>query len=346
MALRGSLHEFELPDIFQLIANDGKTGQLVIYNKENEAFVIFFRGAVIAAGNNTMNLQTILFGYLMDVRGYSQQELNELLYLCQGEMKLFTQELVNKRYLIQEELAAIARMGIEDLACGLFLWENGHYRFDSLESVDDYRVGGVSLSSDAVTMEAMRRLDEWKRMSAVIAPDTVFVPVKSNAPTPRAGTDGFSVTDSPAYIFSLVDGVTSVDELCRGAFFTEYRIYETLMDLWQNNRIMPFKMPHTASKTATQQKTKKTLPAMATGTFSFVIVHCVAMLIVALGYLLNTTVFEKRTLTRKDYCREVSAFHSDKKVRIASLHYHGMYGREPDGDQQLIEAGFLFPGDK
>ena len=84
MALRGSLHEFELPDIFQLIANDGKTGQLVIYNKENEAFVIFFRGAVIAAGNNTMNLQTILFGYLMDVRGYSQQELNELLYLCQG----------------------------------------------------------------------------------------------------------------------------------------------------------------------------------------------------------------------------------------------------------------------
>ena len=88
------------------------------------------------------------------------------------------------------------------------------------------------------------------------------------------------------------------------------------------------------------------LPALATGTLSFVIVHCAALLIVALGYLLSTTVFEKRTLARKEYRREVSAFHSDNKVRIASLYYHGMYGREPDGGQQLIEAGFLLPGDK
>ena len=178
MALRGSLHEFELPDIFQLIANDGKTGQLVLSNKDNEAFVIFFRGAIIASGNSVMNLQTMLFKYLMDLKGYSENELNELLYVCQGEMRLFTQELVNKGYLSKEELAILARTGIEDLACGLFLWEKGHYRFDSLDNVDDYMVGGVSLSSDAVTMEAMRRVDEWKRMKTAILPDTVFVAVK------------------------------------------------------------------------------------------------------------------------------------------------------------------------
>ena len=39
----------------------------------------------------------------------------------------------------------MARVTVEDLACGLFLWELGHYRFDSLESVEDYRVGALSL---------------------------------------------------------------------------------------------------------------------------------------------------------------------------------------------------------
>jgi len=141
MALRGSLHEFELPDIFQLIGNDGKTGQLVLYNKDDEAFVIFSHGSVIAAGNNVMNLQTVLFKFLMSIKRYSEEELNELLYLCQGEMRLFTQELVNKRYVTKEELAIIARLAIEDFACGLFLWEFGHYRFDSLDNVDDYMVG-------------------------------------------------------------------------------------------------------------------------------------------------------------------------------------------------------------
>ena len=180
MALRGSLHEFELADIFQLIANDGKTGQLVLYEKEDEGFVIFCRGSIISAGNNAFNLQSILFKYITAIKHYSEQELNELLYLCQGEMKLFTQELVNKGYLSIDELTLLARMTIEDLACSLFFWEDGRYRFDSLDAVEDYTAGDVKLSSDAVTMEAMRRLDEWKRMQNVLSNDTVFVRVRGN----------------------------------------------------------------------------------------------------------------------------------------------------------------------
>jgi len=122
MALRGSLREFELAEIFQLISRDAKTGQLVLSHQDNEAFVIFSKGSVIAAGTSEQNLQTFLFRYLKTIRGYSEEEINELLYVCHGVMRQFSQELINRKYLSPNELTTLAQMGVEDLACGLFLW--------------------------------------------------------------------------------------------------------------------------------------------------------------------------------------------------------------------------------
>jgi hypothetical protein len=345
MALRGSLREFELPDIFQLIANDGKTGQLVIYNKEDEAFAIFFRGAVIAAGNNLANLQTILFKYLMDVRHYSENELNELLYVCQGKMSLFTQELVNKRYLGKEELSTLSRMGIEDLTCGLFLWENGHYRFDSLESVDDYIVAGVSFSADAVTMEAMRRVDDWKRIKAVITPTTIFAPVQSVSPPLQADAVHFSIMAPAEYLLSLIDGFTSVETLCGTVFMTEYRIYEILLDLWQNNRIIPFKSPRHSSAVPAQYKLRKPNPILSAETFTVVIVHCVALLLFGAGFAFHSRVLEKQTLARHQAIRELYSFNSDNKLRIAALYFQALYGLAPTNTQELYKAALIGPGD-
>jgi hypothetical protein len=260
-------------------------------------------------------------------------------------MSLFSRELVNKRYLAKEELSLIARTGIEDLACSLFLWENGHYRFDSLESVGDYMVASVSLPSDAVTMEAMRRVDEWKRMKAVISPDSLFVPVKSNTPASPMGAETFSIMAPAEYLFSLVDGATSVEALCREVFFTEYRLYELLFDLWQKNRIMPLKMPRVPGKSPIRQKIPNSSP-VAAGGIAFVIALCAALLMLGLGYVFNAKVLEKKALARQQAKSELHAYQSDNKLRIASLYYHAMFGRIPTDSRQLEEAGLIGPGDK
>lgn len=185
MALRGNLREFELSEIFQLISRDGKTGQLVLSHQNNEAFVIFSKGTVAGAGNSNQNLQTLLFNYLVTIKHYSGEELNELLTLCHGEMRLFSRELLNRRYILSNELAVLAQTVIEDLACDLFLWEEGTYRFDALDSIQEYIISEVTFPVDAITMEAMRRSDEWKRMKEHINSDTVFSRAPNAAPPPR-----------------------------------------------------------------------------------------------------------------------------------------------------------------
>jgi hypothetical protein len=346
MALRGSLLEFELADIFQLIANDGKTGQLVLYDKESEGFVIFFHGSIISAGTSGINLQTILFKYIINVKHYSEQELNELLYLCQGEMKLFTQELVNKNYLDKEELSILARMSIEDLTCGLFFWENGRYRFDSLENVDDYTAGGVTLSSDAVTMEAMRRVDEWKRMKNTFTDDTVFVRVRSTDPAQQEQqTTPHPVMDSTGFISSLVDGVSAVSHLRDHLFYTEYRIYETLFELWQSNKIAPLKAPRMVRKIAPASKPSKPAYVIGPTIVSFIAAHCIVLFLCGFGYILNNVIFSKMSMEQQLSKNALSAFYAENKTRIAALHFHSVIGTLPSDISQLKDSGFILSDD-
>ena len=341
MALRGSLHEFELPDIFQLIGNDGKTGQLVISNKDNEAFVIFSRGSVIASGNTSMNLQTVLFKFLISIKHYSDEELNELLYLCQGEMRLFTQELVNKQYVSKEELALIARFSIEDLACGLFLWESGHYRFDSLDNVDDYMVGALALSSDAITMEAMRRVDEWKRIKKAIRPETVFIRVKPIENQQQAQSGPRRIFDPAEYIFSLIDGVSTVVSFYKSTFFTEYRVCETLLNFWQNNRIMPVNARQEQNNSITQQKIAKHHPILNTQVISWIAVHATVALVICCGYVFTHVVLHKKNQAQVWSRNEWSVTQSENKVRIATINYHASTGILPSTVFQLKDAGFI-----
>jgi hypothetical protein len=345
MALRGSLLEFKLTEIFQLIANDGKTGQLVIYNKESEAFVIFSRGAIVSAGGSFLNLQTILFKFLIDCKHYSEEELNELLYLCQGEMRLFTQELVQKGYLNKNELSSLSRMSIEDLACSLFFWENGHYRFDSLDSIDDYTAGGVTLSADAVTMEAMRRLDEWERIKEVISEDLVFVRTALVSTLQQSATTANLITDPSGFILSQIDGDASVALLCKRIFFTEYRIYETLYELWKSKKIMPFSAESLTQKLSLSGKISKPTPVFKPLAITFIVVHCFALFLLGSGYAVNNVIFSEKNQARLGAKHALSASYAGGKIRIAALHFHGVTGAPPSGIHQLRDYGFIMAHD-
>jgi hypothetical protein len=345
MALRGSLLEFELPDIFQLIANDGKTGQLVLYDKDNEAFVIFSRGSIVSAGDSVMNLQTVLFRYLSDRKHFSEEELNELLYLCQGEMKHFTQELVNKGYLSKDELTVLSQMSIEDLTCSLFFWKNGRYRFDSLDNVDDYIAGGVMLSSDAVTMEAMRRLDEWARMKSAADNDTVFVRIRPSGAAQQNHPAMSPIIDPSGILLSLIDGVSSISVLCSRLFFTEYRIYETLFGLWQSNQITALKTAPFVRKTTASQKITKHLSFSGPTVRSFVAAHCVVLFLLGFGYVMNNVAFSKKNQEQQWARHALSASYAQNKIRAAALQFHSRVGVVPSDIRQLQDSGFIVSKD-
>jgi hypothetical protein len=340
MALRGSLSEFELAEILQLIARDSKTGQLVLSHDDKEGFIIFHQGSVVAAGNDASNLQKMLFDYLISIKLYSEEELNELLYLCQGEMRLFSQELVNRQYLSGDELIAVTRSAIEDLACSLFLWTEGHYRFDSIDRMDEYIIGGIVFPADAITMEAMRRSDEWKRIQKYIGSETVFSPTPKIPAEPRPSVPPSPLTDPVGYVFSLVDGVSNVSQLCSKSFFFEYRVYEILFGLWQNSRIVPMTVKRTPPKTPLK---KERLVASELATYAATVVAMVVaiLLLFSASYLYNTFILRPPRAEGKYEIHEPATPQSIQKVRIALLYYRALEGKPPGTLNQLILSGMV-----
>ncbi|HUI92658.1 MAG TPA: DUF4388 domain-containing protein [Chitinivibrionales bacterium] len=337
MALRGSLREFELAEIFQLISRDAKTGQLILSHEGREAFVIFSQGAVVAAGNSDQNLQTLLSRYLKAVKRYSDDEVNELLTVCQGEMRLFSQELINRKYMTQEELVAFAQMGIEDLACSLFLWEDGNYRFDTLESIHEYIVAGVTFPVDAITMEAMRRTDEWKRIRQHIKPDTVFTPAQKVAPSAALAP----LADPSAYILSFVNGTAKVSLICEKSIFLPYRVYETLFGLWQNSSIAPLAVKRAHAKAPGLEPVRKPAAEFAAATVSLIAILGWLLAIFAFSYIENAVLLRKAVAERQQAMADLPASQASQKIRIAALQYHTLQGSPPPKIKTLVSEGLI-----
>ncbi len=340
MALRGSLHEFELAEIFQLISRDAKTGQLVLSHQDKQAFVIFSQGAVVSAGTSEQNLQTLLFRYLISIKRYSEEELNELLHVCRGEIGQFSQELVNRNYLPANELALFAQMGIEDLACSLFLWDQGNYRFDTLESIREYVISGVTFPVDAITMEAMRRTDEWKRIRRHMSNDTVFSVVqKPQAPLSPASPLS-PVSNASGYILSFVDGVTSVGGICEKSIVLPYRVYETLFGLWQESMVAPLAVNRPQSKPLTSTP-DRSAPKLMAAAVSVAVVLVWALALFSLAHLDIITSFRHATAARQQALEEVKAEWNTQKETIALLQYWALKGNPPPNAAALVKEGLI-----
>jgi len=79
MALEGTLRDFSLADIFQLIGLQRKTGVLTLRGKDDTVTVTFLDGKVVAADSLNRRLETRLGSVLMKSGLLTQDQLNRAL---------------------------------------------------------------------------------------------------------------------------------------------------------------------------------------------------------------------------------------------------------------------------
>jgi hypothetical protein len=192
----------------------------------------------------------------------------------------------------------------------------------------------------------MRRIDEWKRINNTMSADTVFKRVRPIDPVQPGQTPSNPITDPAGYISSFVDGVASIADLCGLLFFTDYRIYETLFELWHANKIAPLKAPTPTRKI----QPSSNAPAKSTTFFgptivSFVVAHCIVLILCGFGYFLHNGIFSKINLDRQWSKKVISEYYSERNLRIAALQFHCIVGAPPSGISQLINSGLIFSRD-
>ena len=94
MALRGTLKDFGIADILQLIGHQQKTGVLAVRNKDQEVRVLFKDGVVQRAESSTRQQRDLLGRMLVRAEVLSEEQINRALEIQKRTLKRLGQILV------------------------------------------------------------------------------------------------------------------------------------------------------------------------------------------------------------------------------------------------------------
>ncbi len=161
MLLTGSLQEFSLPNIFQLVKMSAKSGSLTI-RREGESGRVFFRHGLITYASSSP--QALPLGErLVKAGAISRTQLKRALAAQKksSDGPRLGHVLLDRGDIDRETLEQAVREQIEDSIFTFFGWPDGEFEFGAEESPSEEDIL-VELNVEHVIMEGCRRIDEWE----------------------------------------------------------------------------------------------------------------------------------------------------------------------------------------
>lgn len=335
MVLSGTLREFILADVFQLLTQQKITGKLILNSGKNEGFVIFKNGQIIYAEKDNEKLTEKTLNYLKRFSKKPLDSINETISSLSNDIHALTFELTKRGLLTNEEMSSMAESVIEDICCSLFLWKTGTYRFASLRTVEEFTLLNLIFPVENIIMEAMRRTDEWYRMQEFVKIDTVFVRNSKEFVTDNLTSAPFKEPQN--YILNHVDGTSPVSEIVKDCCLSEYKVYETLYNLCLSNTIVPLSDQYTRSvKAALEHKKRERSISPFSSLISIAAVTCtITLLIFILSLLINKVFLSKPLDEYHKFITEIKSSISQQNVSIADIYYRTFSGKKADNVEQL-----------
>ncbi|MFH1808511.1 MAG: DUF4388 domain-containing protein [Pseudomonadota bacterium] len=160
MALKGTLKDFGIADILQLIGHQLKTGVLKLATKQQEVRVSFVDGNVVKAESTTRDKQDLLGSILVRAEGLTQDQLDTALEIQRRTLKRLGDILVDSGYVSRETIRDFTRLQTTETIYKLFLWKSGTYEFEQ-GGIDYDPESYEPIRAESVLMEGFRMVDEW-----------------------------------------------------------------------------------------------------------------------------------------------------------------------------------------
>ncbi len=255
MALEGTIKDFGLPDIFQLIGLQRKTGILTLTANESVT-VTFENGMVVMADSSSKRLEDRLGNVLVKQGKLSKERLEEALETQQQTLQRLGHILATGGYITGKDLKDALQVQVAQIVFKVFRWRDGHYHFAPTDSVDYDRENFVPMSADFILMEGIRMVDEWPIIErkipsfdivfrAAVEPSQIEVGaggeeggpgLSAHSRTP-ASSAKIRLTPEEERIFRKVDGTRTVQAIIDASGAGEFEVCRTLFDFLNRNII-------------------------------------------------------------------------------------------------------------
>ncbi len=260
MALVGTIKDFGLADILQLIGLQRKSGLLTLEHGTDRVTVKFLEGAVVGADTSTRNLEELLGSVLVRTGRITEAQLQATLAIQESTLQRLGYILVKQGFISDVDLEEALRIQVTQIVYRLFRWREGKYQFTPMDHVEYDNEHFRPLSADAILMEGARMIDEWPMLERRIkSPAAVFrktasgaaldVPVASlldadiefsfqDAPErDKRGAGELRIAPDERDVLHMVDGVASVQDVVDTSALAEFDVYRILFELLNRNLI-------------------------------------------------------------------------------------------------------------
>jgi len=264
MALEGTIKDFGLPDIFQLIGLQRKTGLLTLKHDKENVTVTFESGQVVMADSAAKRLEDRLGNVLVKQGKLSKEKLDEALQTQKATLQRLGHILTTGNYITPKDLKDALQVQVSQIVFRVFRWRDGEYHFAPNDTVDFDRDNFTPMSADFILMEGIRMVDEWPIIEKKIpSMDIVFRTVVDPSLIEVAGGSGSGVeevltgmaaenkrsaassaskirlTPEEERIYRKVDGTRTVQGVIDSTGGGEFEVCRILFDLLNRNIITP-----------------------------------------------------------------------------------------------------------
>jgi len=311
MALSGTLRDFALPDIFQLIGMQRKTGLLTLESERETVSVVFEQGMVVHADSTVRRLDDLLGNVLVRHGKIRKEILEEALAKQKVSMQRLGFILTSQGYIDRDDLVMALSEQVQQIVFRVFRWKSGNYHFDPAADTDYDRENTNPVSTDHILMEGIRRVDEWpiieKRIPSL---DFVFRPLVphkqikivdsgedegglaaafvglegDDEPAPSTDTSEVSLNSQEEKIYRFVDGKRSVATIMEMTGLSDFDVCRTLFDFIDRNLVAPAGQETSKTRSRVGASIAPSAPTQVSGVVAIVAV----LLLSAVGFAISS----------------------------------------------------------
>lgn len=235
MALQGTLKDFSITEIIQLIGQQLKTGVLKIRRGKDLVEIHFVDGMIVHIYSNYRGKKDLIGEILVKAQLITEEQLERVLKIQKDTLKYLGEILVELQLLTKDDVLKVISTQIYETIYELFWWEDGNFNFD-LKLVESYKKIPFALSTEQVLLNILRMVDEWSEIEKkIFSPHLIF---KRPLVFEEKSVDGLSqsylkekLTSEQELIYNIVDGTRTVQEIIDRSLLGKFNASEILVEL-------------------------------------------------------------------------------------------------------------------
>jgi len=229
VALEGPLKDLHIQDVFQLLDLGRKSGVLRVTSelRQTAGTVCFDRGGVVAAavGSDPQPLGA----RLIRTAKITAADLDRARSIQSGgDDRRLGDILVSLGAISRRELHRQLKAQIEEAVFELLRWSEGYFRFEEGAACHAAVEAPVRFPTEALLMEAARRIDEWSRIGSKVS----HLRLVPRLPAPEAqGSDPLDLVPFAREVLAAVDGTRDLHSLAEVLGRSEFEVARTVYGL-------------------------------------------------------------------------------------------------------------------